>query len=117
MKESEKKKSVKSSSVNRPVSSQQSSSSSSAGSNVNTDGIRHRTNTTNLVPGQPAVVQQQPVNPFFNPNMLYAMQPPLNVATTTQNPNSPDYLAAQQAAMQTWMQQAYAQYFNQYMNT
>lgn len=120
MKESEKKKSVTSSSVNRPVSTQQSASSSSTvGSNANTDGIRHRTTTTTNS-GQPAVVQQQqqqPVNPFFNPNMLYAMQAPLNVAaTTTQNPNSPDYLAAQQAAMQTWMQQAYAQYFNQYMN-
>lgn len=110
MKEADKKKNVTSSSSNvtQPVSTQQSTS------NVNSDGIRHR--NTNATSGQPTVVQPQPINPMFNPNMLYAMQPPFNVATITQNPNSPDYLAAQQAAMQTWMQQAYAQYFNQYMN-
>lgn len=114
MKEAEKKKNVasSSSSVTQSVPTQQSSS----GPNVSTEGIRHRTNVTNSMPGQQTVVQQQPAMPLFNPNMLYAMQPPLNIQTTTQNPNSPDYLAAQQAAMQTWMQQAYAQYFNQYMN-
>uniref|UniRef100_A0A336K6F1 CSON002681 protein n=1 Tax=Culicoides sonorensis TaxID=179676 RepID=A0A336K6F1_CULSO len=117
MKESDKKtnnnKSVTSNRGN--ATTQQSSpvtSTTTTASNTS-DGLRQRTNvqnTANQVPGQ--TVNQQ-VNPFLNANMLYAMQNPVN---TTQNPNSPDYLAAQQAAMQAWMQQAYAQYFNQYMN-
>lgn len=73
---------------------------------------------------QPQLNQQPIPNPFLNPNLFYnsfqaaAMVPPA-VATTTapsfqQNPTN--YSASQQVVMQAWMQQAYVQYINQYMN-
>lgn len=49
-------------------------------------------------------------------------RPPTNIPNNYYNPfyasGMPDQnsLVAQQYAMQTWMQQAYAQYINQYMN-
>lgn len=45
-------------------------------------------------------------NNFLNYNQLYA---------STSGP-SQEYILAQQYAMQSWMQQAYSQYLNQYMN-
>jgi hypothetical protein len=51
---------------------------------------------------------------YMNPNMFYNMNTMYQPVATQQQQQSQSTLAAQQLAMQNWMQMAYAQYMSQY---
>lgn len=55
-------------------------------------------------------IPQMNQNYFYNP---FAFVPQQGTPVAAQ---TGDYLSSQQIAMQAWMQQAYVQYVNQYMN-
>lgn len=76
-----------------------------------------------MVPNLATAPNQVPNNPLLNPNLFYnpflsgfvQQTVPVAAATTTVQPTG-DFMTSQQVAMQAWMQQAYVQYVNQYMN-
>lgn len=84
-----------------------------------TNGLRHRN-----VTGTPQTINTpEPAQQITsNPNLLQNI--PAGVSSTSSSPytfngNSQqpnEYTMAHQIAMQNWMQQAYSQYLNQYMN-
>jgi len=99
-------KQMKEEKINRPTHkpTEATNQTSTVNSNNNSDGLRQRS-----VPNSAPSPNQN--STFVNASVFYngLMQPAAQL-------QSNDYLSSQQAAMQAWMQQAYVQYVNQYMN-
>lgn len=80
-----------------------------------TNGLRHRnvTTTSQTLNNTPETAQQITSNPNLVQNI-----PAGSSTSLPYTPNQPnEYTMAHQIAMQNWMQQAYSQYLNQYMNS
>lgn len=85
-----------------------------------TNGLRHRNvSTTQQTINTPSETTQQQIT--SNPNLVQNI--PAGVSSTSSTSSSLPYpiqsndMVAHQIAMHNWMQQAYSQYLNQYMNS
>lgn len=83
-----------------------------------TNGLRHRnvTTTPQTINSNSETAQQITSNPNLVQNIPAGVSSSSSSSLPyTQQPN--EYTMAHQIAMQNWMQQAYSQYLNQYMNS
>jgi hypothetical protein len=83
--------------------------------NVAGQSTPQRRDTNNI----PPINATQFAANYINPNLFYNTNAMYQPATTNAQPQpvqTPEMVAAQQLAMQNWMQMAYTQYMSQYFN-